>query len=96
MLAVLSITIDDCFAIHDIKIVRGGERVFVAMPCRKDEKGVYHDIVHPINAETRTRIEGIIMDAYNEHVNSLGEDYFNSDNDNNQTVYPEEKFGEQV
>ena len=76
MLAVLSITVDNSFSVHDIKIVRGGERIFVAMPCRKDEKGIYHDIVHPINSEARSYIEGIILKAYNEHIEQLGEEYF--------------------
>jgi stage V sporulation protein G len=68
ILAVLSVTIDNMFAVHDIKIVRGTERIFVAMPCRKDENGVFHDIVHPINFEARKLVEGIILNAYNEYI----------------------------
>ncbi|MEG0615321.1 MAG: septation regulator SpoVG [Oscillospiraceae bacterium] len=62
--AVISITIDNEFAVHDIKIVQGDERLFVAMPSRKDESGVFRDIVHPISPESRLRIEGQILEAY--------------------------------
>lgn len=47
--AVVSITLDNMLAVHDIKIVQGDERLFVAMPSRKDENGVFRDIVHPIS-----------------------------------------------
>ncbi|HBN11221.1 MAG TPA: septation protein SpoVG, partial [Ruminococcus sp.] len=51
--AVISITLDDMIAIHDIKIVKGDERLFVAMPSRKDETGIFRDIVHPISPQAR-------------------------------------------
>jgi stage V sporulation protein G len=73
MLAVLSITIDNMFAVHDIKIVRGTERIFVAMPCRKDENGTFHDIVHPINFDARKLIEEVVLDAYNTYIKNLEE-----------------------
>lgn len=66
--ALISITIDDCLAIHDIKVVSGDNRVFVAMPSRKDESGIFRDIVHPIGAETRQEIEGQILDAYDRYL----------------------------
>ena len=62
--AVVSVTIDDMFAVHDVKVVQGDERVFVAMPSRKDENGIFRDIVHPITAEARKMIEDVILDAY--------------------------------
>lgn len=62
--AVVSITIDDCFAIHDIKIVEGKTRLFAAMPSRTDANGVFHNIVHPINSELRKELEDKIIDAY--------------------------------
>lgn len=62
--AIVSIVIDDVFAVHDLKIIQGIERMFVAMPNRKDEEGKFRDIVHPIDDETRSLIETIIMDAY--------------------------------
>ena len=62
--AVVSLTIDDMFAVHDIKVVQGDERLFVAMPSRKDENGVFRDIVHPISPAARKLFEENILDAY--------------------------------
>lgn len=62
--AVASITIDDAFAIHDIKIVEGSDGCFIAMPSRKTAEGEYRDMAHPINAEARTALINVIMDAY--------------------------------
>ena len=55
-------------AIHDIKVVQGDERLFVAMPSRRDENGMFRDIVHPISPEARGSIEGQILDAYTRHI----------------------------
>lgn len=66
--AVISITIDDMIAIHDIKIVNGDERLFVAMPSRKDESGIFRDIVHPISPQAREIVENEILDAYNKYI----------------------------
>lgn len=66
--AIISITIDDMLAIHDIKVVQGDERLFVAMPSRKDENGVFRDVVHPISPEARSLVEGQILDAYTRHI----------------------------
>lgn len=63
--AVASITIDDCFVVHDIKIISGKEGLFISMPNRKTPEGEYKDIVHPINTETREMIKKSIMDEYN-------------------------------
>ena len=62
--AVASMTIDDCFVIHDIKIIDGPEGIFVAMPSKKNGRGEYKDIAHPINTETRNEIVNTILDAY--------------------------------
>ena len=62
--AVASMTIDDCFVIHDIKIIDGPEGIFVAMPSKKNGRGEYKDIAHPINTETRNEIVTTILDAY--------------------------------
>ena len=62
--AVVSVTIDDMFAVHDIKVVQGDERIFVAMPSRKDENGIFRDIVHPISPSARKLFEESILDAY--------------------------------
>ena len=64
--AVISITIDDQIAIHDIKVVQGDARLFVAMPSRKAADGEYRDIAHPINSDTREKIQGLILEKYQE------------------------------
>jgi stage V sporulation protein G len=66
--AVISITIDDMLAVHDIKVVQGDERLFVAMPSRKDENGLFRDIVHPISPSAREMLENEILDEYARHI----------------------------
>ncbi len=66
--AVVSITVDRMLAVHDIKVVQGDERLFIAMPSRKDENGVFRDIVHPILPEARKLIEESVLDAYQKHL----------------------------
>ena len=62
MKAVVSITIDDEFVVHDIKVIEGEKGLFIAMPSRKATDGEYRDIAHPINSATRDRIQTIILD----------------------------------
>ena len=62
--AVASITIDECFVVHDIKVIEGKEGYFISMPSRKTPDGEYKDIVHPINTETRELIREAILNAY--------------------------------
>ena len=64
MKAVVSITIDDEFVVHDIKIIEGEKGMFIAMPSRKAADGEYRDIAHPINSGTRDMIQTIILDKY--------------------------------
>ena len=59
-----SITIDDCFVVHDIKVIEGREGLFISMPSRKTPDGEYKDIVHPINTQTREQIRDAILEAY--------------------------------
>ena len=66
--ALVSITIDDQLAVHDIKVVQGPERVFIAMPSRREENGRFRDVVHPINAETRSMLEEAILGAYFQYI----------------------------
>ena len=61
---IISVTFDDAFAVHDIKVVQGDGRLFVAMPSRRDDSGAFRDIVHPISSEAREKIEGEILSAY--------------------------------
>lgn len=69
--AVVSVTINDLLAVHDIKVVQGDERLFVAMPSRKDENGVFRDTVHPITASFRKILEECILDAYSKQIAML-------------------------
>ena len=64
MKAVVSITIDDEFVVHDIKVIEGEKGMFIAMPSKKASDGEYRDIAHPINCGTREQIQGIILEAY--------------------------------
>ena len=68
--AVVSITLDNMLAVHDIKIVQGDERVFVAMPSRRDESGVFRDIIHPISPEARSEIEAAVISAYERYLSA--------------------------
>ena len=64
--AVASITFDDCFVVHDIKVIEGTEGCFIAMPSRKTADGEYKDISHPIKTETREELIKVILAAYEE------------------------------
>ena len=66
MKAVASITLDDAFVVHDIKIIEGTDRLFIAMPSRKTPDGEYKDIAHPINSEMRETLSNIILAKYEE------------------------------
>mgnify|MGYP002769867708 CR=1 FL=1 len=66
MKAVVSITIDEEFVVHDIKIIEGEKGLFIAMPSRKAADGEYRDIAHPINSDTRDRIQRLILERYQE------------------------------
>ena len=66
MRAVVSITIDDLFVVHDIKVIEGEKGLFIAMPSRKASDGEYRDIAHPINSETRDKIQSLILEKYQE------------------------------
>ena len=64
MKAVVSVTLDDQMALHDIKVIYAGEKYFIVMPSRKNPDSTYRDIVHPINAEFRGMLEREIIAAY--------------------------------
>lgn len=66
MKAVVSITIDEESVVHDIKIIEGEKGLFIAMPSRKAADGEYRDIAHPINSDTRDRIQKLILEKYQE------------------------------
>ena len=71
--AYVTITIDDCFVVRDLKIIKGNEGLFVAMPSKKRKDGQFKDIAHPLNQETRAEIETAIFDAYEKEVRSMGD-----------------------
>ena len=62
--AVMSITLDNCIAVHDVKIIYASDRYFVVMPSKKTHIGEYKDIVHPINAEFRSKLEEALIGEY--------------------------------
>ena len=64
MKAIVSITLDDEFVVHDIKVIEGEKGMFIAMPSRKATDGEYRDIAHPINSGTRDMIQRLILDKY--------------------------------
>ena len=64
MRAVVSITIDNEFVVHDIKVIEGEKGLFIAMPSRKSSDGEYRDIAHPINSATRETIQALILEKY--------------------------------
>lgn len=64
MKAVVSITLDDEFVVHDIKVIEGEKGLFIAMPSKKAVDGEFRDIAHPINSETRTNLQNIILEEY--------------------------------
>ena len=66
MKAIVSVTFDDAFAVHDIKVIESQDRLFTAMPSRRTPEGVFKDIAHPINSETRAELERKILDKYAE------------------------------
>ncbi len=66
MKAIVSITIDNAFVVHDIKVIEGDKGLFIAMPSKKSLDGEYRDIAHPINSDTRESIQNIILEKYNE------------------------------
>lgn len=74
MKAVVSITLDDEFVVHDIKVIEGDKGLFIAMPSRKAADGEYRDIAHPINSATRENMQNMILMRYQEAVLSEAEE----------------------
>ncbi len=72
MKAVASVTFDNAFVVHDIKLIEGQDKLFTAMPSRKTPEGEYKDIAHPINSEMRTLLEQAILAKYEEELEESG------------------------
>lgn len=74
MKAVVSVTFDNEFVVHDIKVIEREEGLFIAMPSRKTAEGEFRDIAHPINASTRERIQKIVLEKYEEALSEAMEE----------------------
>ena len=68
MKAVVSVTFDDCFVVHDIKVISGNEGYFIAMPSKKTNEGEFRDIAHPIKTETREELIKAVLKAFEEEL----------------------------
>ena len=66
MKAIVSVTLDDAFVVHDIKVIEGEKGLFIAMPSRRASDGEFRDIAHPINTETREHLQTLIFEKYQE------------------------------
>lgn len=64
MKAIVSITLDNAFVVHDIKVIEGDKGLFIAMPSKRSQDGEYRDVAHPINSATRDEIQRVILDSY--------------------------------
>ncbi len=71
--AYVTLTIDDCFVIRDLKVIEGNSGLFVAMPSKKRKDGQFRDIAHPLNQETRDMIEQAVFKAFEDEVRTMGE-----------------------
>ena len=72
--ALVSITVDHDLAVHDIKVIEGPQRLFVAMPSRRDENGIFRDISHPITSEARQQLEEAVLMAYEDYLTQFPEE----------------------
>ncbi len=71
MKAVVSVTLDDQLALHDIKVIYAKEKYFIVMPSKKNPDGTYRDVAHPINSDFRERLNDAVLDAYFEMIRNL-------------------------
>jgi len=70
--AYVTITLDGCFVVRDLKVIQGSAGLFVAMPAKKRKDGTYKDIAHPLNTDMRARMERVILDQYERSTARLG------------------------
>ena len=71
--AYVTITLENCFVVRDLKVIQGPGGLFVAMPSKKRKDGQFRDIAHPLNQETRENIENLVFEAYEKELRSMGE-----------------------
>jgi stage V sporulation protein G len=79
--AYVTLTIDDCFVIRDLKVIEGHSGLFVAMPSKKRKDGQFRDIAHPLNQETRDLIERKVFEAYEKEIRTMGQSLQNLPHD---------------
>jgi stage V sporulation protein G len=70
--AYITVILDNCFVVRDLKVINGTAGIFVAMPSKRRKDGTFKDIAHPLNQETRTQMEKVILDAYLAEVGQMG------------------------
>lgn len=70
MKGIASVLLDDCFIVHDIRIIEGDSGLFIAMPSRKTASGTYRDVAHPISSECRKMFEEAVLEVYQKELNS--------------------------
>ncbi len=71
--AYVTIVIENCFVVRDLKVIEGNSGLFVAMPSKKRKDGEFKDIAHPLNQETRETIEKKVFEAYKKEISSMGD-----------------------
>lgn len=71
--AYVTITLDNCFVIRDLKVINGTSGLFIAMPAKRRKDGTYKDIAHPLNADTRDRMEKMILEEYSRQIKRVAE-----------------------
>jgi stage V sporulation protein G len=74
--AYITVVLDNCFVVRDLKIINGTAGIFVAMPSKRRKDGTFKDIAHPLNQETRNQLEKVILDAYHAEVGRTGAESF--------------------
>ena len=85
--AYVSITLENCFVIRDLKIIQGPNGLFVAMPSKKRKDGQFRDIAHPLNQETRAEIENLIFEAFEKEIKAMGDSLSNIRRSREQEAY---------
>ncbi|MCR5798251.1 septation regulator SpoVG [Eubacterium xylanophilum] len=73
MKAVASVTFDECFVVHDIKVINGDKGMFIAMPSKKAPNGEFRDVAHPINAEMRGMLQDKVLECYRAALNEVAQ-----------------------
>ncbi|MFN7131451.1 MAG: septation regulator SpoVG [Myxococcales bacterium] len=71
--AYVTITLDNCFVIRDLKVIHGNTGLFIAMPAKRRKDGTFKDIAHPLNVETRQRMEKVILEEYDRELKRVGD-----------------------